>query len=213
MSGDVHPNPGPATKYPCPVCTQNVTSRGLSYQCNRCSGWVYVKCSGLLNAAQYRRGNNRTCDPCSTPPPILSLPHTSSSDQTSNDSMFNGLQLNTNGIGNKLTELEVLMKNNKVKVTVIRESKLSSKSKSPCIQNYTTVRMDCPDRGALLIFIHRSVTLSKQPSSAETFHGSRNKEHEVDHFQHLHSYSQLLQQWVAIFNRPSYGETGHHYPW
>ena len=55
MSGDVHPNPGPATKYPCPVCARNVTSRGVSYQCNRCSGWVHAKCSGLLNAAQYRK--------------------------------------------------------------------------------------------------------------------------------------------------------------
>ena len=31
LSGDVHPNPGPTTKYPCPVCARNVTSRGVSY--------------------------------------------------------------------------------------------------------------------------------------------------------------------------------------
>ena len=35
MSGDVHPNPGPATKYPYPVCTRNATSRGVSYKCSR----------------------------------------------------------------------------------------------------------------------------------------------------------------------------------
>ena len=34
----LHPNPGPSTKYPCPVCARNVTSRGLSNLCNRCSG-------------------------------------------------------------------------------------------------------------------------------------------------------------------------------
>ena len=28
LAGDVHTNPGPATKYPCPVCARNVTSRG-----------------------------------------------------------------------------------------------------------------------------------------------------------------------------------------
>ena len=67
MSGDVHPNPGPATKYPCPVCTRNVTSRGVSYKCNRYSGWLHTKCSRL--------------------------------------STFNILQLNANGIENKLTEL------------------------------------------------------------------------------------------------------------
>ena len=55
MSGDVHPNPGPSTKYPCPICTRNVTSRGVIYKCNRCSGWVHAKCSGIFNAAQYWR--------------------------------------------------------------------------------------------------------------------------------------------------------------
>ena len=38
--GDVHPNPGPTIKYPCPVCALNVTGRGVSYLCDRCSGWV-----------------------------------------------------------------------------------------------------------------------------------------------------------------------------
>ena len=46
LSGDVHPNPGPTTKHPCPVYARSVTSRGVSYLCNRCSGWVHSKCSG-----------------------------------------------------------------------------------------------------------------------------------------------------------------------
>ena len=72
MLGNVHQNPGPATKYPCPVCARNVTSRGVSYQCNICSGWVHAKCSGVLNAAQYRRSSDWACDPCSTSPPTPS---------------------------------------------------------------------------------------------------------------------------------------------
>ena len=55
-------------------------------------------------------------------------------------------------------------------MAVIQESKLSLKSKNPCIQNYTTVRKDLSHgqgRG-LLIFIHRSITFSKQPSSPES---------------------------------------------
>ena len=48
MAGDVHTNPGPASKYPCPVSTSNVTSLRVSYQCNICSGWVHSKCCGLL---------------------------------------------------------------------------------------------------------------------------------------------------------------------
>ena len=90
--------------------------------------------------------------------------------QISDDSTFNVLQLNAKGIGNKLTELEVVLERNKVKVAVIQESKLLPKSKNPCIQNYTTVRKDRSNGqgGGLLIFIHRSITFSKQPSSAES---------------------------------------------
>ena len=77
---------------------------------------------------------------------------------------------NANRIGNTQTELEEMLERNKVKVVVRQESKLSPKSKNPCIQNYTTVRKDrshCQG-GGLLIFIHRSITFSKQPSSPKS---------------------------------------------
>ena len=105
------------------------------------------------------------------PPSQPSTPPTptSSDKQISNDSTFNVLQFNANGIGNKLTELGVVLERNKVKVAVIQEPKLSSKSKNPCIRNYTTVRNDRPHGhgGGLLVFIHESITFSKQPSSPE----------------------------------------------
>ena len=64
------------------------------------------------------------------------------------------------------------MENNKIKVAVIQESKLTPKSKNPCIQNNTTVRKDRPhgQGGGLLIFIHRSVAFPKQSSSAESLY-------------------------------------------
>ena len=65
LAGDIQPNPGHTAKYPCPVCAQDVTSRGVSYLCTGCSGWVHTKCSGILNAAQYRRNKDWACDPCS----------------------------------------------------------------------------------------------------------------------------------------------------
>ena len=54
-------------------------------------------------------------------------------------------------------------------MAVIQESKLSSIYKNPCIRNYTTVRNDRPHGhgGGLLVFIHESITFSKQPSSPE----------------------------------------------
>ena len=71
LSGDVHPNPGPTTKYQCPVCARNVTSRGVSYLCNCCSGWV--QCSGLQNAAEYRRIKDWVCSYCNSPPTLPKL--------------------------------------------------------------------------------------------------------------------------------------------
>ena len=67
---------GPFNKVPMSVCARNITSRGVSYQCNPCSGWVQAECSGLLNAAQYQRSGDWACNPCSTPPPTYSPPPT-----------------------------------------------------------------------------------------------------------------------------------------
>ena len=76
MSGDIHLNPGPATKHPCPVCTCNVTSRGVSYKCTKLYGWVHAKCSGILNTVQYQRNSDWTCDACSAPQSQQSPPPT-----------------------------------------------------------------------------------------------------------------------------------------
>ena len=76
-----------------------------------------------------------TCDTCSTPPSLQSPTPTRSpappNEQISDDSTYNVLQLNANGIGNKLTELGVVLERSKVRVAVIQESKLTPKSKNP----------------------------------------------------------------------------------
>ena len=177
MVSDIHLNPVPTAKYPCHVCARDVTSRGIRYRCTRCSGWVYAKCSGILNATQYWRNKDWTCDPCSisktqqsTPLPHSPSPTPPSAGQISDDSTFNVLQFNANGIGNKLTKLGVVLDRNKVKMAVIQESKLSSKSKNPCTHNYTTVGKDRPHGhgGGLPVFSHESTPFSsKQPSSPE----------------------------------------------
>ena len=92
--------------------------RGVSYKCTKCSGWVHAKCSGILNAAQYRRKSDWTCDTFSAPPSQQLPPPTLSpappTEQISDDSTFNVLQLNANGSGNKLTEIGVVLERNKV---------------------------------------------------------------------------------------------------
>ena len=137
LSVDVHQNLGPVIKYPCSVCTSNVTSRGVSYMCNRCSGWIHSKCSG-------RRIKNWACISCSSPPtpqipePLPSPTTTKASDRDP----FTILQFNANGIGNKQVELGDFLERHEVKVAVIQKSKLTLNSRTPNIQNFTTVRKD-----------------------------------------------------------------------
>ena len=70
----------------------------------------------------------------------------------------------------KLTELSEFLKRHNVKVDVIPESKLSPNSKTPIIQNFTTVRNDRRQGqgGDLLTLIHNSINFSRKPKSPET---------------------------------------------
>ena len=168
LAGDVHPNPGPST-YPCSVCFRNVTSQGTSYLCTRCSHWVHSRCSGLRNAADYRKANGWICTACMTPPQqhAPSPPPSPAHTPTMSDKTFNILQWNANGIGNKQTELSIFLEAHDIKVAAIQESKLTAKSRSPNIQNYTLVRQDRRQGpgGGLLFFIHNTVSFTRKPMS------------------------------------------------
>ena len=71
------------------------------------------------------------------------------------------------GIGSKQTELSIFLEAHNVKVAAIQESKLTAKSRSPNIQNYTVVRQDrrLGPGGCLLFFIHNSVSFTRKPLS------------------------------------------------
>ena len=156
IAGDVHPNPGPS-RYPCSVCFKNVTSQGTSYLWTRCSHWVHLRCSGIRNAADYRKANGWICTACMTPPRTRAHtpPHSPTHTPTMSDKSFNILQWNANGIGNKQTELSIFLEAHNVKVVTIQESKLTAKSRSPNIQNYTLVRhvLRQGPGGDLLVFL------------------------------------------------------------
>ena len=131
---------------------------------------MHSKCSDLKDARQYKRTKDWACKTCSSapaPPPTQPAPTTTSKPK---DDTFNILQFNANGIGNKLSELERFLEKHNVKVAAIQESKLTSKSRNPRIQNFTTVRRDRPQGqgGGLLIFIHKSINFRQQPQSPET---------------------------------------------
>ena len=216
LSGDVHLNPGPATKYPCSVCTSNVTSRAVTYMCNRCSGWVSSKCSRLQNAAEYRRIKNWVCSSCSSPPTpqIPKLLPSPTTTKASDGDPFTILQFNTNGIGNKQVELGDFLERHRVKVGVIQESKLTLNSRTPNIQNFTTVRKDRDQGqgGGLLTMIHKSINFtrySSRSSFGRVHYYSQAGKHRHDHYQHKHTPSKLLHRRIQSISGSSDDDDGH----
>ena len=99
-------------------CTSNATSHAVSYTCNRCSGWVHPKCSGLQtqrSTVGSRTGHTAHSDPLPLPP--MPLPS-----QITTKAPFTILQFNANGIGNRQVELGEFLERHKLKVEVIRSS-------------------------------------------------------------------------------------------
>ena len=100
-------------------------------------------------------------------PRAPSAPPSPAHTPTMSDKTFNILQWNKNGIGNKQTEISIFLEAHDVKVAAIQESKLTTKSRIPNIQNYTLVRQDLRQGpgGGLLLFIHNSVSFNPNPQS------------------------------------------------
>ena len=118
------------------VCSQ-CYKLWVSYLCNCCSGWVHSKCSGLQNAAEYRRIKDWVCRSCNSPPTLSKLQPPPIPTQAVDGNSFTIMKFNANGIGNKLMELGEFIKRHNVKVAVIQESKLSSNSKTPKLHHST----------------------------------------------------------------------------
>ena len=87
--------------------------------CTRCSHSVHSRCYGLRNVANYRSTTCGSPPQPRAPSPSPSPAHTS----TMSDKAFNILQWNVNVIGNKQTELSILLEKHSVKVAAIQESR------------------------------------------------------------------------------------------
>ena len=141
--------PGPTN---CTSCRKFLRERPRtmsesSVQCNHCRGWIHLTCAGLSHPREYNRSFTGPCcqrrDQQSTAP-IEGL---------------KVLQLNTNGLKNKLNEVLRFMDINSCKIAAIQETFLSSKSKDIKAPGYTVVRQDRArgKGGGLAFIVHDSV--------------------------------------------------------
>ena len=82
------------------------------------------------------------------------------------------LQVNINGLRNKLEELKLLIHDTHADIITIQETKLTPKAKTPKIHNFTAVRTDRLHKagGGLIILIEDNITFTTTdiPSSINT---------------------------------------------
>ena len=75
LSGDVQPNPGPATrggrtpKYPCTVCGRGVRSNSKAISCDVCEGWTHINCCDVSlvvynDSVKHGTPLSHICDTC-----------------------------------------------------------------------------------------------------------------------------------------------------
>ena len=84
------------------------------------------------------------------------------------NNILNILQINTNGIRNKIMELRELLHEQHIHIATIQESRLTTTSTTPSFPGYTTLRQDRPTRGGggLLTLIHKDIPFTN--TTAET---------------------------------------------
>ena len=154
----------------CSICNKQITNRHCSFRCNHPTSnhWVHQKCTtSLIN--DYN--DNWTCPshPQNINTPItaktatttqpINIPATcqpkskthSSHSKTpphnmnpSHNRTLKILQLNINGINNKIAELQQFLNEENIDIAAIQETRLHPSNKTPEIKGYSCTRKDRP---------------------------------------------------------------------
>ena len=159
-AGDVESNPGPTTHtnkhtpviWICDLCHKQINKKQTSFRCNH-THWVHLKCTHIQQR-QYKPDwrctiHTRTQNVTTTPGTYNTTPHhkqTTTHPLTNNnqpkDKNIVILQININGIRNKIEELKNLVHSTQPDIITVQEIKLTQKVKTPTISHYTTIRTD-----------------------------------------------------------------------
>ncbi|KAA0186755.1 hypothetical protein HAZT_HAZT009772 [Hyalella azteca] len=144
LAGDIESNPGP--KWICSLCNNIIKRTQCSLRCNaREQHWVHERCA-KIKAEQYTE--KWTCQ------------QHKDKERGKRKINLTLLQLNINGIRNKLEELKEVVQKKKPHVIMIQETKLQKQHKTPILEEYSTVRCDRPQGnggGGLLTYIHSNL--------------------------------------------------------
>ena len=167
----------------CPSCKSwthyNKRCSGVQQRHNIPDGWLCLRCHPTHNMTQHppisppplgTAGllSPPPLSPPPTPPPVVSPPAsfhppspptTNTARATPPQQHLRVLQLNIDSITSKFQELRGLLRDSKIHIAVIQETKLKSKNHTPKFPGYTTIRHDRQrgEGGGLITLIHKDV--------------------------------------------------------
>ena len=126
LAGDVESNPGPQTRYTCPICSQPLTNTRLtrgSVQCNSCKEWIHTTCTTLTSIKQHN--NTWRCSRCNSttntsatsntttnpPPNTQPSPPNNNTTQTLLTNTTHTTQTNTSSTSPRTTNINIVQIN------------------------------------------------------------------------------------------------------
>ena len=178
---DVESNPGPTTYinkhtpviWICDLCHKQIKKQQTSIRCNHTHNTHLVH----LNCTQIKQRQYQPDWRCTIYTPTHIVTTTPSTDKTTThrrqittqpltdnnqpkDKNIVILQININGIRNKIEELKKLVHNTQPYIITIQETKRIQKAKTPKIPHYTTIRTDREHKqgGGLITLIKDDIT-------------------------------------------------------
>lgn len=189
-SGDINPNPGPPLNSPkCPICERAVAKTHRAIECDICLRWCHIKC-GRVNPSEYNKLQLLdhffwNCPFCE----LRALPFANASSFDLNldddvvsepdEDVFTTLKttmgnnknlkighININGLTNKLSEIQFLLKEVEFDILGVTETHLTVDLSNELIRiyGYNTVRRDRSNGlkgGGVVIYYRDNLNISE----------------------------------------------------
>ncbi|GAB0099134.1 hypothetical protein DMENIID0001_149740 [Sergentomyia squamirostris] len=156
----IETNPGPV--WTCSVCRTPIRRSVASVLCNGCRNWCHLRrCAGLGSGGDWSDSFRASCCLGPVPSPPSAAAHRTAPPSSVASAPpgpvgpgFGIMQLNCNGLRNKIDELVNFMCNNRILVAAIQESKLPKTCNLVKKNQFTILRCDRErDRGGGLAFV------------------------------------------------------------
>ena len=198
---------------PCRKCGKGVPPCRRPLRCCVCDRAVHKQCSGLSRGQLADPGVSWRCGGCDITPPaddgprrrgpvVTAVPGVGAGGQAEFHSRghLRILQWNADGIATRVQELDSFLREHRVDICLLQESKLLAKDRTPSFEGYTVVRQDRPSAGAegaargggLLTLIRRDVPFRRSPTVCDV-RGSSLEALSVD-------IREASGQWLSLVN-------------